>query len=413
MSKIEQKISTATESKNTRDFDHLISLLEFEVNRLETAWSRSGWSLWALLAGLATTLWLVTAELERSRPNLSTILFLFLLYSLLFDCLLHIFRLFSDPTSSAMPGRFIRVGPHLTRSRPTLLLETTRNVILLFMMVYIANLIPWQFRAIIYAYLVIFSLIDVLILGLSLGKGSIPPTPMPAGKLLVAIVLVFLLPAIIPSLGLMRVLWLEQVNPTLQEYRLAGLFAAGYVILFLLVRGQRQTPLLQSLIEMRRSIALGQLDVELATRQVDIALQGMTTSDVFQADLAKMLGDLENGSIHLEYSHKEIQACLPLTIGADLEKYNQTRELVRVTLTSVNNHLRLSKQSLDLFSLRLRDVRTRAYAYSKLSAGNVESLSQLENKLSDSFQAFLAKRDAVLAEKAELERSLASHQPQG
>ncbi len=51
---------------NVDNFKYLIDLLEFEIKNVRSEESKPGWTTWALIASLASMLWLLTQELEHS-----------------------------------------------------------------------------------------------------------------------------------------------------------------------------------------------------------------------------------------------------------------------------------------------------------------------------------------------------------
>lgn len=118
--------------ETSEEFNRIIELLEFEITQIRTEESQPGWTTWALLGGLATTLWLFALEIENHGANLQTTLFLFLVFSLTLDTLKLLHRLIS-PSSSFLKSafRFQSAYSQLSQTRASILLDIARSVVLI------------------------------------------------------------------------------------------------------------------------------------------------------------------------------------------------------------------------------------------------------------------------------------------
>jgi uncharacterized protein YoxC len=104
------------------------------------------------------------------------------------------------------------------------------------------------------------------------------------------------------------------MGDVITNYRISGLLVAiGYLILLLGIV-TKESPVLQSLIETRRSIAFNRVDINGAVRQAEIALTGMQAPDAIQKDLHPILSlvdRINEATNSLVYQVRTMQSHLP------------------------------------------------------------------------------------------------------
>jgi len=85
---------------------------------------------------------------------------------------------------------------------------------------------------------------------------------------------------VLVSLPLIR----YSISPTLFEWRIAGLILSGTCVILILLRPKIKSPLLESLVTLRREIGLGKNFNDILERTI-IALEGLSIPDIMQKEL--------------------------------------------------------------------------------------------------------------------------------
>jgi hypothetical protein len=378
--------------------EDLVRLLEFEINHIRTEEARPGWSTWALIAGLATMLWLLSHELQESKPDIDHTLLVFLLVSITYDALKIFSKFLKDiPVGK---GRFVTIRAQLSPGRSRLMVDAARNVALIAIAVHLRGSLGRAAEILIVLYYGFDTLADLLGLLLSYTDFTVPKQPQ-TPRLAMNVRIGGLALGCFAALG-SAFAFSNFKMPPQPELRLGGLLFAIGIVVLLVTRSQPKTPLLETLVQIRRAVGLGQLDLDSARRQVDIALEGMNVSDVLQSRLVSLLADLERSGVHLETAANEVNA-FALTMKTSSQPLTQTGQLVPVIKQSVNHHLEEAKAGFDSFNSKLRVFQTRVHTYDVLSPSSRPSLLSLRKSLDEAVAAFQSKRARLMNTMAEFE----------
>lgn len=343
------------------EFKRIVELLDFEITRIRAEESQPGWTVWALLGGIATTGWLFTLEIESHGANLRAISFLFLIFYLVFTSTRVLHRLLSPPSSSLKSASHFHLShSHLSKTRTSLLLDLALRIILILIVVAHSPLVHPAFY--ITACILFGAEVVVCLIIFALSFLHLPITDYRTSRLrqVAPFIYIFFALIIITLVGYGGALVGRTISPTISEYRSAGLLMAITLMLSILARRGRDSPLLQTLIDIRRNIGFGRLPVEDAKRQAEIALEGMTASDILQDELAAILSHIEDINIRLESAAKEVQAfttTLPKGAGG---LSDDQRTLLMAVRQSVDAHLsHVNEIQAKLFE-RMNKLRRRA-----------------------------------------------------
>lgn len=395
------------ETKNSNDFKSLIELLEFEITHVRSEEARPGWTTWALLGGLATMLWLLTREFEQHQVNTDDALFLFLILALTYDSV----RMIINALSKPMPlrnGRFISFSIHFSQDRSLMLFMLIRSAMLLVIasqtQLFVGK--TFQILTVLFYGFDLFATLGAFVLTYTQFAVPVPPK---GSRVVVVFRITVIAGGMLAALVCISVLY-KKPNFSIFEYRISGLVFGISVLLSILARSHRRMPLLETLVGIRRSLALGQLDLDSAQRQTEIALQGMTASDALQSQLVSLLADLERGGIHLEAASKEFEAFLTTLKSHGSEGSQAKDTLINVLIQSVNRHRQEVKTALESFAAKRDKLHSRMYAYRRISPEVESSLLLLRRKLDDASETFNSKGRMLNERAAEFERMLTSAQ---
>lgn len=380
----------------------MIDMLEFEIGHVRSEESKPGWSKWALMGGIATTVWLLTQELEQNRVIGRRILFLFLSFSLAYEAVKQVSSVIFKVLPAQAKGRFVVASSRFSHGRQLMLFEMVRYLSLLVIAWRVAEgFMSRPYRLVTIVFFGFNALLVGMVFVISFVSFPIPePSPEPRiiNRAVRGILLISGLSATIVSVS-----WLlnDSLSFTIPEYRIGGLLFVISLILLLLAKGQPQTPLLETLVGIRRSLGLGQLDFDSARRQVEIALQGMTVSDVLQNDLVRLLAEWERGGIHLETASKELEA-FSQTFKAESSQTHEGVKLLCLVLDSIDKHADETRKALDLVDPQLIKLKQRMALYERLSPTSKTSLALLQKRLEEAFEGFTSKNKAFQTRLAEL-----------
>ncbi|MDT5271151.1 MAG: hypothetical protein QOH49_3337 [Acidobacteriota bacterium] len=344
----------------SEEFNRIIGVLEFEIARIRVEESQPGWTTWALLGGLATTWWFLTVEIESHGADLRVIAYLFLVYYLALASIRILHNLVSGRSfnlGTALRFRFSH--SRFSKTRSSLLIEICQSVVLIYIVTKYKSAVHSVFSIAAYLFLGIDLLAGMLVFALSVinipftdPHASMKRRLMPAAYLFCGV-------GVIALVGFADALFNRTISPLMSEYRITGLLIAITQILIIFGKREQDTPLLQSLIDIRRNLGLGRLQLDDAKHQIEIALEGMTASDVLQDELAMLLSHIEGINIRLESAAKEIQALTTtLPKGSDGLSEDQ-RTLLMAVRQSVDAHLQHVNEIQASLSERIKRLQRR------------------------------------------------------
>lgn len=316
----------------------LIELLEFEIAQIRSEESRPGWSMWALLGGLATIAWLLTFQIEAGSADLRNTLFVVLGLSLLYDSLLWVLLLIKGQGPSKSARRLESTHRVFSEGRNRMVFEIGRSIA---MIVIAAGFRPSLSTSTVWAACLFYGAwLFLMLVGVSLSYLRFP-TPKDASLSWVVYVVfgtLFVL-GVLTLFGVAGVIWRQDISPTMNEVRIAGLLVGGTIMAGFLARGRPRTPLLGALVEIRRSLGLGSMDVESARRQIDIALAGMTVGDVLQEDITELLSYLQQTSTELESAASELESARSMVVEEGIEISEAKSTVLNAVMRSIMDHV--------------------------------------------------------------------------
>lgn len=381
------------------EHERVVALLEFEIKQIRSAESEPGWTTWALLGGLATTLWLMAAEIEQHRasPQALSLIFLVLSLGLISIKVGHRF-LSPSPPSLRSALRFHQVHRFL-KTRTSFILDIIHSSVLLAIAVSHRHLVSSGFLITACIFFG-FSLLANLS-GFVMSFFRIPFTDYQTSRARQAMFVAYALSgvAVITVAGFAWPLINGKISPSVSEYRIAGLLVAICELLFLIVKRGPSTPLLQTLIDIRRNLAFGNLGLEDAKRQIEIALEGMTVADVLQDDIAGILSHIERMNVHLESAIKEVNA-FTATVSRDREGIPEDQHnLLMAVRQSAETHLEHAEDIQKDILISLKKFKRRASFMLGMSPEAKDSLETVR-------QWIVGAGRSVDAKKAQLRQQL-------
>ncbi|MDQ3816343.1 MAG: hypothetical protein M3362_01470 [Acidobacteriota bacterium] len=264
--------------------DSLISLLNSEIEELQTENTKSGWSLWAILAAFVGALWVLSDDLKIAAYNPANVLKIFLAWVVLADILYLSYRwLAFTPEVSDGEARFYWGQDLFSTTRLQSVFALGRTLFLIVLVLFSSALTWYQIIPFLVGYLLL-SVPDLVSLILPvLAPRFVYPTNPPRASMRAANIFlsVFLL-SLLTFLAFLIQRLRFPAGEAIADYRVGGLLAALMILLDLLVRILSTPHKLRPLINIRRKLALGKVSIEEAALQTDVILGGMRSIDALR-----------------------------------------------------------------------------------------------------------------------------------
>jgi hypothetical protein len=372
-----EKKTTDSEISIGEKKSDLIHLLDSEIDFAKNEIQQSGWTKWAIYGGLATLLWILFNELEKGGITLE-ILYLLLLIILFLTELRFVIGSVIPISEDEETERFINTSI-ISKNRLVLLLMVLPVILALFAISYLSNFVG-MFVAIL-TYVIngwfIFCILFMLVL-------SFKEFPLPSNtkklKWYTRIA-----PALM-SFALIYVLYtlLEIVighSTLLAHIRIAGLISVIYYLLYLINRVSTGSPLLDSLINIRRKYSLGYLDYKQAAEQTDIALTGMRISNFLQGYIVEILSLFDEFYPKIQKISIQLRAIEKINEESQeqfLEEDKIAAESIRSSIVSLLQEIREITQEkipavLKSYYSRIRLINT----YTKIALSEIDEINSI------------------------------------
>ena len=361
------------------EIDPIIDLLDFEIDRLRSEARQPGWTKWALIGAIGTCGWVFLSELADravSWPNVATV---FLLSSIVWDvCVFLSSVLGVSEEISPSETRIILSKALFGRTRFSALFELVRVFVLLVMG---SRLLPGGFLQVCfriwYGTFAVTFLVGVLI--------SFCELPLPAGRAKtpfpIIVFLVLLLSCALAGIfGIAQKLSVLDPLPSVYEWRTAVLIVAIVTLLGILVRTEREKYLLPSFISIRRSLALGRIDIETAKEQIDVALSGLRIDQMFHKDLSEILGYFSSVNAEIDEVSKE-RAIIEEKRAAGQDLGENEKTVIEALMRSSLKHLESIKKTIQSVRNRLAKMSRKIWRVRFVAPGCVEEVKAVVEKV--------------------------------
>ena len=334
-----------------------IEHLDKEIHNLRDEIQRPGWTNYAILGSIAALAWILINCFETGGYSLRNVAFLILGFSLLWDLLTMLIPATKLPRLDLkLKRRFININ-FLSSNRLSLFLIFCQYCFFLFVSLKLSQdlgTFTTIFTSVFLSIILLFILLMALFIFLKF------PIPMSPSKKKLNIVLntIIILSFLVIIFRYLGFSLMSPSTTVITDIRLALPIVAIFYLLIILIRIPKGKLILDSLVMIRRELALGEINLDTARIHADVALTGLRTSDILEEYLTTLLSlyrevttDLKEASRYLEdieilYSEKQDgqveQATLvhPLleTVGKLTHK---ARNIISTSIPKALNRLQL------------------------------------------------------------------------
>jgi hypothetical protein len=275
--------------------NEFINFLNSEIHNLRSEIKRPGWTTWALLASIATCVWLILSEIQTGNYSITRVEGLLLILWLTGFLFLGIIALIKPTKPQTRKFIFSSDYQVAVRIFPSILIIVL-NIFFIFV-AFKFNKDIGKFTTFVTCFVLAFLLLGFLTqitLRFSRRPISTDRSGKTAYKIYLALFCVFFA---IPIWQYYYFLIISPGPVNIFDVRFALLVAA---IIFLVMRLSTVSPgqiTLDSLISINREFNLRKMDLNTAIRQTDIALTGLNASEAFEIYVSqslKLLRDAES-----------------------------------------------------------------------------------------------------------------------
>lgn len=261
-----------------------INYLTQEIDEFRNERRRPGWTTWAICVSFATTAWFFLHELDIESFPLLNIARLILIVSFFVD----LFRTITSiniSSSPQYPNRFNLAKQLLGSTRFLMLVFLLYRMVLLY---FIWLLLPSvEFSVSVTAYLINAFFSVFTFIALLFSYFPIPFPKKPQAKITPFLDIGISIGSIYCIIYYLNPSFYSSIMPS--EIRLAGLLVVMGYLIFLYIGSSSEIPLLSSLVNIRREVALNRMDLNEAIKQTDLVLSGLQVSDLFEEEIQQIL----------------------------------------------------------------------------------------------------------------------------
>jgi hypothetical protein len=345
----------------------LIELINRETDQFAIEQKRHGWTTWALLGALATLIWVFIDQAPFALVNWQVVGLLFFSLALTIDL---------TATYCSIISTQHRHLPEEPRFVLTSLIGAARISLLVRLIIYFTLfLVSINLRVHVIGIakiLVLLSLglyILTGLIGLIVSYRQIPISKSQIRRRAGLVSLLAAAPMTIALIGYYVALIKNFSSFGQTDLKVAVILTLVGCVVVLMADLPISSPILPSLISIRRDLALDKIDIDWAARQIDIALSGMRVGDILQENIKEILdyyATIHSTLIKLTRTSEAIEKLIPAELS-DLQKdefasnWEAIEALARVFksnadyLDSVQGELIIS---VDKFHMKAKQIMT-------------------------------------------------------
>lgn len=384
--------------------EDLLKTLDFEINQISSEQQRNGWTKWALYGVLAGSLWLLAEQWEKGDFNFTVVLILIVVFSIGLDILRQSKRLL--PHQPGKYKRALRFKPitELGVNSPAFFLYAIRHVLVFGIAAIFAGKVFWISAIIVLWYYGGYTLTSLLVFILGYFVWYFPSTETiykRTSKLSLkryyrywGLTLIGLIWGFIGYLNAALAYSPEGIKVV--NFRIAGLLVVIGYAFYLLLELSVKIPLLSNLVEIRRDLSFGRIEIQAATRQAEIIIAGILVDERLQADIAELMPLVEQrrlGFTQLYDKITRLSKVIPDQHATITEEHiKMAKEILAPCLDGIAKILEKSEEEERLE----RKLRMDTSAVADESPESVKSAEEFLKKIEDLDSEMIGKGEVLL-----------------
>jgi hypothetical protein len=157
---------------------------------------------------------------------------------------------------------------------------------------------------------------------------------------------------LVPAVAYSYSLFSSPIGVSVDDFRIAALLLVMVCLLRILGTLRTKTPILESLIKIRREFLLGHVNTSTAVQQVEIALEGLRVDDILQEEVGGMLYLWSSAGAEIQKASEKI-AAIQASVQAIRDGEEQCSKRVLLALQSLGESAYFSADRASEFLKRV------------------------------------------------------------
>lgn len=314
----------------------LIDLINRETDQFAVEQKRHGWTTWALLGALSTLIWLFINQTPFTSANWQRVGLLLFSLALTIDLICSFSSMFSTQHRNLPEEPRFVLTSIFGGARISLLIRLIMYSILFFISIYLKVHVFVVAKILVQIWLGLH--VVMILIGLIISYRKIPISKFQISRRAPLVSFLITAPMTIFLIGYYVVLVNNFRSFSPSDLKVAVLLTLIGCVLVLMADLPITSPILSSLISIRRDLVLDKIDIVWASRQIDIALSGMQVGDLLQDNIKEILDYYD-------------------TINNALKKLTRTMEAIQKQIPGEPSDLREGEYSSNMEAIcALKDV---------------------------------------------------------
>ncbi len=400
--------STPTAGADALEREALLGFLASEIDNLRSEEQAPGWTKWALLAALAALSWLILNTIEHSGPTPHGTAVVFFVLTLLSQSLTVLCSLLEPERDAPLfSGKRYTFWSHYREvSTPALALGVVKFSLPLVLVHSLEDIgLQWYHRCML---TVVYGLLLLATSGIFLLSFLRVPVrrDMPYVKMTRIIALLFYGAVLWTAIASLHYMYSTHCLPAMADWRLGGLLYVLIFVLFRVATLQSNRHTIESLVGIRRSLALGHVGPDAAARQADIALLGMRLDDVMEQQVQEIVSLLMRAEEDAAKALSILEVC-----GTLVEQRAVGKEAIVTLIHSATEDLQRAQAHLET-------VKSKVEKFSKVirrtvgkDAGSDAEAQALKQKVRNALRSLGSRHHSAVEKARDLLSRLDAYSP--
>ncbi|HXT64855.1 MAG TPA: hypothetical protein VN696_17570 [Pyrinomonadaceae bacterium] len=270
----------------TTTVEHVLNLLNSEIEEIQTAETRNGWNLWVILGAIAALVWLLTGEIAAGVTDWTSISRFVILQFLIVDGVRWLIGLFTSRALVTSDARFQWSSFLFSTSRLQAIIEIARAIGILILSFLSRSVLWYTLATISICYLVLIFLMTIMVI-----LSYKPFAVSKARNKWTYFFMVTPLAAIVASV--FPLFWRLHVPDFVSSFRISALIVALTYLVVLLGKTFSTSVATPVLLELRRNLVAGKISAPDAMKTIEVTLGGMEVADALRTNVVQIISLLE------------------------------------------------------------------------------------------------------------------------
>lgn len=346
--------------------ESFISYLNNEIDQIREDIKMPGWTNWAILAALASIVWLIILEIEKNVFNFDQIFLLYIILSLTYFIFRDIYD-FAKPNQANRKIRFLTTDVLLRENKFAFIINIAQASLVVILLIHFSTQVGTftYYLSLFFYGMMFFSpillfLIDKSVKSFTHTNFYIPDSldyPISFSSPSLQKKFTILMSILNPSLFINIIILYASIKYSLLYFNLFGItinpatfsslkIAILTFSIFLLIKvwihNEQISPTLKELVEIRRDLMFGNINTDMAKKLAEISISGLNKSAIIQREIGNCILTLQGIDTELNKATQKNQIA-----SAQYQTNNENPESQQVLWETIRDatlvHLRQAR----------------------------------------------------------------------